>query len=211
MAEISSLGYVGLGVSSLDEWEIFATDILGMQIGGRNGDIMTLRMDEYLQRFVLIENGKDDIMFAGWEFNSASELEDYVEEIRGKGVEVRELTSEERSVRHAEKAYAVRDPSGYAHEFFFGHGVAKLEDQFRSKVLKSGFVTGVRGVGLILPLTPDTMTGTGLLFYTDSSTPATRKMLSFCLEMKRVSHLACHSWIIRWPSILPPRARSVWC
>ncbi|MEX2473739.1 VOC family protein [Marinobacter sp.] len=151
MAEISSLGYIGLGVSSLDEWQTFAADILGMQVGSRDGDVMKLRMDEYLQRFLLIENGRDDIMFAGWEFNSASELEDYVAEIRGKDVEVRELTDDERALRHVEKAYAVRDPNGYDHEFFFGHGVAQLADRFRSKVLKSGFVTGELGIGHILP------------------------------------------------------------
>lgn len=151
MAEISSLGYVGLGVTSLDEWQAFATDILGMQIGSRDGNVMKLRMDEYLQRFLLVENGKDDLIFAGWEFNSATELEEYVSEIRAKGVEVHELTDEERALRHVEKAYAVQDPSGYDHEFFFGHGVAKLSDQFRSKVLKSRFVTGDLGIGHILP------------------------------------------------------------
>lgn len=151
MAEISNLGYVGLGVSSLDEWEEFATDILGMQVGHRTGDIMTLRMDEYLQRFLLVENGKDDIIFAGWEFATGVELEDYVAEIRDKGIEVRELSETERKLRHVEKAYVVQDPNGYAHEFFFGHEVALLKDQFRSRVLKSSFITGELGIGHILP------------------------------------------------------------
>lgn len=151
MAEISSLGYVGLGVSSLDEWQTFATDILGMQVGSREGEVIKLRMDEYLQRFLLVENGKDDILFAGWEFNSAGELEEYVADIRDQGIEVRELTADERALRHVEKAYAVRDPNGYDHEFFFGHGVAKLAESFRSKVLKGGFVTGDLGIGHILP------------------------------------------------------------
>jgi len=151
MAEISNLGYVGLGVSSLDEWQTFATDILGMQVGRREGDVMTLRMDEYLQRFLLTENGKDDIMCAGWEFTTGQELEEYVAEIREKGIEVRELSPEDCKLRHVEKAYSVQDPNGYAHELFFGHEVAVLRDQFRSSVLKGSFVTGDLGVGHILP------------------------------------------------------------
>lgn len=151
MAEISSLGYVGLGVSDLDAWESFATDILGMQIGHRDGTSMTLRMDEYLQRFFLEQSDKDDIIVAGWEFQTEKELEEFVSEVKDKGVAVRELSDNELRKRHVERAYSCEDPNGFAHEFFFGHGVARLDDRFRSKVLNSHFVTGDLGVGHILP------------------------------------------------------------
>lgn len=151
MAEISALGYVGFGVSDLDAWQSFATNILGMQVGQRDANSMTLRMDEYCQRFFLEHNDIDDIIAAGWEFTSERELEDYVAELREKGIEVEPLRAEKCRRRHVEKAYTCRDPNGFAHEFFFGHGVAVLKDQFRSSVLKSRFVTGELGVGHILP------------------------------------------------------------
>lgn len=151
MAEISSLGYVGLGVSDLDKWQVFATDVLGMQVAHRDETSMSLRMDEYCQRFFLEKNPCDDLIVAGWEFTSEAELESYAAELKAKGVEVTQLSPELARRRHVEKAYTCQDPNGYAHEFFFGHGVANLKDQFRSKVLKGRFVTGDLGVGHILP------------------------------------------------------------
>ncbi|GIT02098.1 MAG: hypothetical protein CM1200mP27_07230 [Chloroflexota bacterium] len=34
MAAVTQLGYVGLGVSNIEEWEHFATDILGLESNG---------------------------------------------------------------------------------------------------------------------------------------------------------------------------------
>lgn len=151
MAEISSLGYVGFGVSDLDKWQLFATDILGMQVGRRDATSMTLRMDEYCQRFFLEQNDIDDLIAAGWEFTTEQELEEYVAELRDKGVELHTLSAEQCARRHIEKGYSCKDPNGFDHEFFFGHGVVVLKDQFRSSVLKGGFITGNLGVGHILP------------------------------------------------------------
>ncbi|AQZ96234.1 VOC family protein [Halopseudomonas phragmitis] len=151
MAEISSLGYVGFGVSNLDKWQTFATDILGMQVGRRDASSMTLRMDEYCQRFFLEQSDADDIIAAGWEFTSEQELESYVAELGDKGIELQALSAEQCARRHIEKGYRCQDPNGFDHEFFFGHGVALLKDQFRSSVLKSRFITGELGVGHILP------------------------------------------------------------
>lgn len=151
MSEISSLGYIGFGVSDLDKWQGFATDILGMQVGRRDATGLTLRMDEYCQRIFLEENGADDLIAAGWEFTSERELEEYVAELRDKGMILHTLSAEACQRRHIEKAYSCQDPNGFDHEFFFGHGVALLKDRFRSKVLKSAFVTGDLGVGHILP------------------------------------------------------------
>lgn len=151
MAEISSLGYVGFGVSNLDKWQTFATDILGMQVGRRDASSMTLRMDEYCQRFFLEQSDADDIIAAGWEFTSEQELESYVAELGDKGIELQALSAEQCAHRYIEKGYRCQDPNGFDHEFFFGHGVALLKDQFRSSVLKSRFITGELGVGHILP------------------------------------------------------------
>lgn len=151
VAEIHSLAYVGLGVSDLDRWQWFATEILGMQVAGRDEGSLSLRMDEYCQRFFLERNPIDDLLVAGWQFRSEAELEDYVAELREKGVAVEALGRDLLQRRMVEKAYSCVDPNGFAHEFFFGHRVVELSDSFRSAVLRGGFVTGDLGVGHILP------------------------------------------------------------
>ncbi len=153
MAEISALGYVGFGASDLSAWETFATEILGMMVSRCEDGSLTLRMDEYKQRFFIEENGKDDIVVAGWELLTEGCLESYVAELRDKGLDVKELSAEQCSRRHVEKAYSVDDPNGFEHEFFCGHHIAPLSETFRSSVLKSSFVTGNLGVGHILPFT----------------------------------------------------------
>ncbi|SFP53339.1 2,3-dihydroxybiphenyl 1,2-dioxygenase [Geopseudomonas sagittaria] len=151
MAEINSLGYVGLGVSDLDQWQWFATEILGLQVGQRDAQGMSLRMDEHQQRIFLEENSIDDLLVAGWELKTERALEEYVAELRDKGVEVTAVPPQTLQRRKVEKAYACQDPNGFTHEFFFGPHVARLQDPFRSTVLKSRFVCGELGVGHILP------------------------------------------------------------
>ena len=151
MAEINSLGYVGLGVSDLEQWQRFATEILGMQVGQRDAQGISLRMDEHQQRIFLEEDSRDDLLVAGWELKTERALEEYVAELRDKGVEVGALPAELLQRRKVEKAYACLDPNGFTHEFYFGAHVARLQESFRSRVLKSRFVCGELGVGHILP------------------------------------------------------------
>ena len=75
MASVAQLGYVGLNVSNLDQWEHFATDILGLQSNGNDADgSLSLRMDEYDRRFILNPGGGDDLAFIGWEVSNAEQL-----------------------------------------------------------------------------------------------------------------------------------------
>lgn len=152
MAEISNLAYVGFGVANLDEWEDFAVNILGMEIGCRDEESIALRMDEYRQRIFLEKNPTDDLLVAGWEFDTEVELDEFVGEARAKGVEVTLLPKELAARRNVEKVYACTDPNGFSHEFFFGPDIVPLVDKFRSKVMKGSFQTGALGVGHILPM-----------------------------------------------------------
>jgi hypothetical protein len=88
MAEISSLGYVGFGVSDLARWEELAIDVLGLQVGNRDpGKSLALRMDEMEQRIVLVRDDADDLKYLGWLFDTQGELEAYVEQLSASGVE----------------------------------------------------------------------------------------------------------------------------
>ena len=68
MASVTQLGYVGIGASNVEEWEHFATDVLGLQSNGIDDEgNLSLRMDEYSHRFIIKPNGKDDVEFVGWQ------------------------------------------------------------------------------------------------------------------------------------------------
>jgi 2,3-dihydroxybiphenyl 1,2-dioxygenase len=167
VAEINSLGYFGLGVSDLDQWQSFATEILGMQVGQRDAQGMSLRMDEHQQRIFLEENSIDDLLVAGWQLKTEQALEEFVAELRDKGVEVSAVPAEILQRRKVEKAYACQDPNGFTHEFFFGAHVAELHDSFRSRALKGRFVCGELGVGHILPFAKAGKGAQTLSFYKD--------------------------------------------
>jgi Dihydroxybiphenyl dioxygenase BphC D1 len=67
MTSVTQLGYLGLSVGNVDEWERFATQILGLQANGRETDgSLFLRMDEYHHRFIVHPTGKDDLAYIGW-------------------------------------------------------------------------------------------------------------------------------------------------
>lgn len=60
MTRVAQLGYLGLSVSNVNDWECFAAQILGLQAGGRDADgSLFLRMDEYHHRFIVHPTGKD--------------------------------------------------------------------------------------------------------------------------------------------------------
>jgi 2,3-dihydroxybiphenyl 1,2-dioxygenase len=154
MSIVSNLGYVVLGVSDLQRWESFAVEVLGLQMASKSTDSLGLRMDDYCQRIVLEKNPVDDIVAAGWEFDSEAELTAFVEKCRARGIGLEAMTIEHARNRKVERGYICPDPvSSYVHEFYFCPQMAPLNSPFASKHLKSSFVTGPLGVGHILPVT----------------------------------------------------------
>src|SRR5260221_14729089 len=67
-ASVLSLGYLGFAVSTLDAWETFAIDVLGLELGHRlSGGGFTLRTDGYQQRFFVEPGSADDVSVIGWQ------------------------------------------------------------------------------------------------------------------------------------------------
>ncbi|MPW22336.1 glyoxalase [Paraburkholderia sp. CNPSo 3157] len=156
-AEISSLGYVVLGVKDFDAWTVFARDILGFQVCEREDDqSLALRMDERLQRVVLEKNDADDLLEAGWEFDTEEQLTRYVEQLRAYGTRVEQASAEECRRRSVETLYCCDDPNGFRHGFYYGPWIALMSDGFRSTVMRgAGFETGVLGLGHIVTRSAD--------------------------------------------------------
>ncbi len=147
MSEISSLGYLVLGVGDLDAWEQFATNIMGFQVGVKTDSLLTLRMDQNSYRFMLQKSSSDDLISAGWELSTEGELESYVARLRSYGINVSEATEQLRKTREVSRLYICDDPNGYTHEFYVGPKQVSGADFFRSQYIRSGFKTGSYGLG----------------------------------------------------------------
>ena len=73
MTAVTELGYLGIGVRDLGAWKAFAGEVLGIEVVPGDGPrICGLRMDYWFQRFVVTENGTDDIDFVGWRVATCS-------------------------------------------------------------------------------------------------------------------------------------------
>ena len=150
MASVTQLGYVGISVSNVEEWEHFATDVLGLQSNGVDSDgNLTLRMDEYTHRFIVSPGGKDDVEFVGFQVTDEPALREMAEQLRQAGVEVTIGADDEAKARKVEGLIKFDDPDGTPTEVYFGPPIS-FERPFNSPRAISGFVTGEQGLGHVV-------------------------------------------------------------
>ncbi|MEE2927019.1 MAG: VOC family protein [Chloroflexota bacterium] len=147
MTGVTQLGYLGIGVRDVDEWERFATGVLGLQANGRSSDgSLFLRMDEYHHRFVIQPNGNDDVAYIGWQATNEGSMQEIAERLNAAGVEVHQGTSSEAEARRVEGLITFPDPNGIPTEVYFGPPIS-FDDPFNSPRPISNFVTGEQGLG----------------------------------------------------------------
>ena len=150
MASVTQLGYVGLSVSNIEEWEHFATDVLGLQTNGIDSQgNLSLRMDEYSHRFIIQPTGKDDIDFVGWQVTDEPSLREMAEQLRQAGIEVTDGTDEEAAARKVEGLIKFDDPEDTPTEIYYGPPIS-FERPFHSPRAISGFVTSEQGLGHVV-------------------------------------------------------------
>src|ERR1700691_6025819 len=83
MTAVTELGYLGIGVRDLSAWKAFAGEVLGLEVVPGDGPRSCgLRMDYWFQRFVVTENGTDDIEFAGWRVANAEAFGEIEQRLR---------------------------------------------------------------------------------------------------------------------------------
>ena len=150
MASVTQLGYVGISVSNIEEWEHFGTDVLGLQSNGVGDDgSLTLRMDEYTHRFIVSPGGKDDVEFVGFQVTDEPALREMAEQLRQAGVEVTIGADDEAKARKVEGLIKFDDPDGTPTEVYFGPPIS-FDRPFNSPRAISGFVTGEQGLGHVV-------------------------------------------------------------
>jgi 2,3-dihydroxybiphenyl 1,2-dioxygenase len=152
MANVKQLGYVGLGVSDLAGWERFATEVLGLQVAERESDgTLFIRHDEYHHRFILREDGSDDLALLGWEVENESEMDAVSNALSAKHVAVERGTRAEAEARRVLGLIKFKDPNGIASEVYYGP--LMHDERFVSPRPISGFVAGALGLGHVVVVT----------------------------------------------------------
>jgi len=164
MARVSQLGYLGLGVSDLGEWERFATELLGLQVVDKKADGFFMRMDEYHHRFIVQQRSEDDVAFIGWEVADQRALQELETLLKDDGVETAAGSAEEAKIRGVLGFLKFKDPSGIPTEVYFGP-LMNFREPFKSPRPLSGFVTGTMGLGHIVIKVDDS--ARSLHFYRD--------------------------------------------
>jgi 2,3-dihydroxybiphenyl 1,2-dioxygenase len=150
MMGVTQLGYLGLEVSDLGEWERFAAEVLGLQVVAKtaNGS-MLLRMDENHHRFILRQGGADDVAFVGWEVADQAALRELGQKLNQAGIETVAGAPEETAARGVVEILKFSDPNGIPTEAYVGP-LMDFQHPFQSARAISGFVTGTMGLGHIV-------------------------------------------------------------
>jgi 2,3-dihydroxybiphenyl 1,2-dioxygenase len=149
MASVSQLGYLGLNVSDLGEWERFGTELLGLEVVEKTPQGFFMRMDEYHHRFVVQQDSADDVAFIGWEVADENALRELERQLNDDGVETVRGSADEARARGVIELLKFKDPSGIPTEAYFGP-LMNFREPFKSPRPLSGFETGAMGLGHIV-------------------------------------------------------------
>jgi biphenyl-2,3-diol 1,2-dioxygenase len=164
MTGVTQLGYLGIGVRDVGEWQRYAEGVLGLNVAARDADGTTLlRMDDQHHRFALHEDARDDVLYAGWQVDDAAAMSAIAGRLEGAGVEVAGGSREDAERRRVSGFITFRDPDGNECEVF--HGAESAARPFRSAKDDTSFVAGSMGLGHVVFTTTDLKKMMG--FYTD--------------------------------------------
>jgi len=164
---ITALGYMVVSSDRLDDWDVFATRLLGMQGVDRAAGVRAFRMDDRRQRLVVSDVPGSDIM--GWEVPDAEALERLATRLMQAGSTLEKGSRALAGQRHVADLIAFRDPAGNRLEAFHGPSVADLP--FTPGRPISGFRTGPLGMGHAVLHVADA----------DALLPFYRDVLGFCV------------------------------
>jgi len=140
-----SLGYVGVQATRLDEWDGFATRLLGMQRVDSTSGTRAYRMDDRRQRLIVNAAQDDGPGFFGWEVSDARALDALAAHLEKNRVKVARGSRALADERHVMDLILFHDPAGNRIEVF--HGAQIASDPFKPGRSISGFRTGPLGMG----------------------------------------------------------------
>lgn len=151
MTAITELGYIGLGVKSLEDWKHYAANVVGLDVvDGEVPDQCFLRMDYWHHRIELREDGTDDLAYLGLRVAGAEEFREMQAQLEAGGIKVRLGTEEEARERHVLQLMKLEDPSGIPLEIFHGPHVQPNVPFLPGRRMHGRFKTGTGGIGHML-------------------------------------------------------------
>jgi 2,3-dihydroxy-p-cumate/2,3-dihydroxybenzoate 3,4-dioxygenase len=111
MADLHDIRYVRIGSDDLDESVRFATQVLGLELVGREADAAYLRGDDRDHNLVYVR-GRDSTHVAGFELKTAAELDMAAAQFEAAGIPVRAGTADEREQRRVGAMITIQDLTG---------------------------------------------------------------------------------------------------
>ncbi|PZW48088.1 2,3-dihydroxybiphenyl 1,2-dioxygenase [Humitalea rosea] len=140
---ITALGYMVVGSDRPDDWDGFATRLLGMQRVDRGGGLRAFRMDDRRQRLIVANTGSPAVI--GWEVADATALDALAARLEAAGTPVTRGSRRLADERQVTELIAFQDPQGTALEVFWGPALA--DTPFMPGRPITGFRTGPLGMG----------------------------------------------------------------
>lgn len=149
MSGINQLAYVVFEVSDLEEWELFATKVLGLMIGERRADGgFGIRNDGYKHRYILTPGERDDCIAVGLLMDDVAAAEAMRARLHAAGVETTDGSEELKASRAVDTLFSFREPGGNTVEVVTG--LARTDEPLVHPLVPSGFVSEDLGFGHIV-------------------------------------------------------------
>lgn len=151
MGGVTELGYLTLGVSDLEAWKAFASQVLGLEVvPSLEPDKCYLRMDYWHHRVTLVRDDADDLLVAGLRVAGQDEFRDMASRLDAAGVVFRLGSQAEAEARHVLEVMMLADPNGFAIEIFHGPHVQFDKPFHPGRPMHGRFKTGLGGLGHIM-------------------------------------------------------------
>ncbi|GCD93004.1 VOC family protein [Embleya hyalina] len=145
MPGVKELAYVVYEASDLADWEHFAVDLLGMQLAGKDDDLLRLRTDAKVHRWLVRRGPADDLVASGYAVEDEAALDALADRLAAAGVPVADGGASLAATRGVDRILVTTDPIGNRVELV--SGLADADTAFHSDRLLGGFVTGEGGAG----------------------------------------------------------------
>jgi 2,3-dihydroxybiphenyl 1,2-dioxygenase len=145
---LKTLGYVGIRSQNLDDWAVYASRFLGMQLVDKSRTSLSFRMDDRKQRLLVNQADAEAPGFFGWEVEGAAALDALAGHLENNGVQVARGSRALADERHVRDLIVFTDPVGNRLEVV--HGAENATDPFVPGRAISGFRTGPLGMGHVV-------------------------------------------------------------
>ena len=96
---VQSLGYIGLTSPNIDQWKMFAQEMLGMELNTRPNGSIALKMDEKSHRYLIEPSSKSGLHFMGFDVGEPFHLHQLEKHLTEAGIKVHSISSEEKKAK----------------------------------------------------------------------------------------------------------------